>query len=442
MFVDIRNDHDNLSTSGLKGSDNFCISTGDEKMKKSVLLFTLLLLIFPIATIFASDHIIVDHRCADLTQVPSTWIDAAKTNLHIAYGHTSHGSQVTSGMSGLVTFTGGVGGPKFAWNNGGSGGALDFHDYAMGGDCGYYPQWVNNTKTYLNNPNNADVNVIIWSWCGQHAGYSQQDMITKYLAPMTQLEIDYPKVKFVYMTGHLTYSNWTNCNARNEQIRKYCIKNDKILYDFAHIESFDPDKIFYSFASDTCDYWDLGGKKVSNWAIDWQNSHVLGTDWYSCGAAHSQPLNSNQKAYAAWWLWARLAGWEGPTQSMKADTDMISATRTGEVNFNIDAGAGNSGRYYLIFGTMSGAFPGIQLPGGKAILPINWDIFTTTVYLNINKPVFQGFVGNLDTLGQAIAKLKSPVLAKYITGESMHFAYMLDKPFDFASNSVRIVIEP
>ena len=32
-------------------------------------------------------------------------------------------------------------------------------------------------------------------------------------------------------------------------------------------------------------------------------------DWYSCSSAHSQPLNANRKAYAAWWLWARLAGW-------------------------------------------------------------------------------------------------------------------------------------
>jgi len=27
--------------------------------------------------------------------------------------------------------------------------------------------------------------------------------------------------------------------------------------------------------------------------------------------AHSQPLNANLKAFAAWWLFARLAGWPG-----------------------------------------------------------------------------------------------------------------------------------
>ena len=26
---------------------------------------------------------------------------------------------------------------------------------------------------------------------------------------------------------------------------------------------------------------------------------------------HTQALNGNLKAYAAWWLWARLGGWNG-----------------------------------------------------------------------------------------------------------------------------------
>lgn len=64
----------------------------------------------------------------------------------------------------------------YEWNNGGTNGALDLHDYAMEGDVGYYPDWVNNTREHLGEPDpvtgrgtgvNADVNVIIWSWCGQ-----------------------------------------------------------------------------------------------------------------------------------------------------------------------------------------------------------------------------------------------------------------------------------
>ena len=129
------------------------------------------LLFFFIISAFAFGQLIIDHNSTDITALTESDINMAKSNLHIVYGHTSHGSQLTSGMSGLVTFAnnGGKGlslaTDIFAWNNGGSGGALDLHDYGMGGDVGYYPQWYNNTVTYLNNPDNSDVNVVMWSWC-------------------------------------------------------------------------------------------------------------------------------------------------------------------------------------------------------------------------------------------------------------------------------------
>jgi hypothetical protein len=84
----------------------------------------------------------------------------------------------------------------------------------------------------------------------------------------------------------------------------------KVLYDFADIESYDPDGTFYEFPHDNCNYYEsVSGPILGNWAIEWQDSHTEGVDWYSCTSAHSQPLNANRKAYAAWWLWARLAGW-------------------------------------------------------------------------------------------------------------------------------------
>jgi hypothetical protein len=277
-----------------------------------------------------ADPVIIDHRHTDITQIPQTAIEQAKTNLHIAYGHTSHGSQLTSGMTGLVAFAnaGGLGlslpTDIFEWNNGGNNGALDFHDQAMAGDVGYYPQWENNTRTYLDNPANADVNVIIWSWCGQASDYTEQEMIDRYLAPMAQLEQDYPDVTFVYMTGHLDGGGETgNLNQRNQQIRNFCTTNEKALYDFADIESYDPDGLINYMvldANDACAYdSDGNGSRDQNWAINWQNSHTQGLDWYSCESAHSQALNANRKAYAAWWLWATLAGWN-PSEANRAPT--------------------------------------------------------------------------------------------------------------------------
>jgi hypothetical protein len=270
----------------------------------------------------ATEDPIIDHTCIDLAAIPSKWITTAKSNLHIAYGHTSHGSQVTDGMSGLVTFKGNT----YAWNNGGTGGALDLHDYAMSGDLGNpdFTQWEVETRNYLSS--NSDVNVIIWSWCGE-VSYSTEANIATYLDLMTGLEEDFPEITFVYMTGHLDGTGLTgNLHIRNEQIRNYCRTNKKFLFDFADIESYNPDGVYFGDKkpNDGCNYdfdgdgatessgdpsMPTGGDK--NWAIDWQNSHTAGVDWYNCGSAHSQPLNANMKAYAAWHLWALLAGWDG-----------------------------------------------------------------------------------------------------------------------------------
>ncbi len=288
----------------------------DNKTRKRQVSFItfLLLLLSGWQTQVLAQGIIIDHECTDITLIPESVINQAKANLHIAYGHTSHGSQLTTGMNGLVDFANGGGlglslpNDIFEWNNGGSGGALDLHDYAMGGDCGYYPTWYDNTVDYLNNPSNSDVNVIIWSWCGQAASRTEQEMIDTYLDPMTALESLYPNVTFVYMTGHANATGDTgNLHLRNQQIRNYCITNSKVLYDFYDIECYDPDGSYFGdqYVNDNCDY--TGG----NWATEWQDTHVEGVDWYICSAAHSEPLNGNRKAYAAWWLWAILGGWQG-----------------------------------------------------------------------------------------------------------------------------------
>jgi len=268
------------------------------------------------------DDFSTDHTCTDLTAIPVEWITAAKTSLHIAYGHTSHGSQITGGMTGLVSFKG----KTYDWNNGGSSGALDLHDYAMPGDLGNpnRTQWATETRNYLTS--NSDVNVILWSWCGQVSSATETDINT-YLNLMSGLEEDFPDVKFVYMTGHLDGTGLTgNLHLRNEQIRNYCKANNKILYDFADIESYDPDGNYYGDkrATDGCNY-DYDGDGITkssgdtalpvgtdkNWAITWQENHTVNVDWYNKPVAHTQPLNGNLKAYAAWYLWARLAGWDG-----------------------------------------------------------------------------------------------------------------------------------
>lgn len=262
--------------------------------------------------------LIVDHTKTTITQIPEAAILQAKQNLRIAYGHTSHGSQLIDGMNGLVGFMNGRGYPNnlYAWNEAGSNGALRLDDNAFSSfganDLGAPNRtaWDGATRSYL--AANPTTNVIIWSWCGQVDG--SQAEIQNYLDRMNQLEADFPAVRFVYMTGHLNGGGATgNVNVRNNQIRAYCLANNKTLYDFADIESYDPDGLVHYMplnCDDACNY--TSGGQSHNWATEWQAAHVQNVDWYDCGAAHSYPLNANRKAYAAWWLWARLAGWAGP----------------------------------------------------------------------------------------------------------------------------------
>lgn len=257
-----------------------------------------------------NSSMIIDHTCCDIYAIPREEIQGAIDNLVIAYGHTSHGSQLVTGMDSLAAF---LGDGLYNYSSTGADNTLRLIDRPFGvSDLGNPDgsSWEAATRTYLDA--NPDVNVVIWSWCGQVADASES-YIDNYLSLMTGLENDYPDVDFVYMTGHLTgEAAGSNIFVRNRQIRDYCINNDRILYDFADIESYDPDGIYYAdkLTDDNCDYdSDNDGYQDANWAIEWQNSHP--GEWYQCIAAHTQPLNANLKAYAAWHLWARLGGWDG-----------------------------------------------------------------------------------------------------------------------------------
>jgi hypothetical protein len=256
----------------------------------------------------------INHWNTDLSRIPASAIERARSSLHVAYGHTSHGSQLVDGMEGLDAFMGGTG--LYTVSRSGEAGALDLRDGAFSGygadDLGNpsFTAWAAATRAYL--LANTDVNVAIWSWCGQTSWSTQGDIQTD-MDLLSGLIVDFPSVSFVFMTGHLDGTGAQgNLNLRNQQVRDYCAARNFWLFDFADIESYDPDGVEYMtrYANDGCGYDSDGdGDADANWATAWQNAHP--GEWYSCGSAHSEPLNANRKAYAAWYLWARLAGWGG-----------------------------------------------------------------------------------------------------------------------------------
>ncbi len=295
---------------------------------KTRLVFSLIFLLH-IGYGHAQNGILVDHQCRDLSKIPSSWIDSAKSTLYIAYGHTSHGSQLITGMNALQEYdTSGL----YNWSH--TGGEDELHLFEGAGyqsgymeqDCGY-EGWADETREYLDSF--PQCNVIIWSWCSQ---VNEVDLQSHYLDSMNQLESEYPGVTFVYMTGHLEGEGPEGSLFQaNQQIRDYCKDHQKILYDFADIEKYSPaaDTNYQVYGCDDgCNYDPDGTEpydRSENWAVNWINAnpdHEYTQIVGQCGSClHSERLNCVLKGIAAWHLWARIAGWNGTdTTTFIADT--------------------------------------------------------------------------------------------------------------------------
>ncbi len=278
---------------------------------------------------------------AVLRTIPEEYINKARQNLHIAYQHTSHGTQVARGLFGLPDFKPGDDQLFGITNKNPQSNKLDFNDNVLAayGEHGVDASdlsrnetaFIQATRNYLDDAANARINVIMWSWCNI-AGHDPE---INYLPGMGKLISEYGPggskigngqgqrenaVTFIFMTGHANYGgNVGDKKPKNQAdlITEYCINNKQYCLDYYAIDTHDMEGNYWEDANDDANSDSYGG----NFYKDWQEAHTKGTDWFDnrstpggeviFGAHNSQHITANRKAFAMWWILARIAGWDG-----------------------------------------------------------------------------------------------------------------------------------
>jgi hypothetical protein len=231
--------------------------------------------------------------------------------LTVAFAHTSHGSQIITGLLWLQTQD-----PRYAvavrstWDGFGlpdAQNALRLYDGNNVPDDNYItPELYWSTDEGLDNTRSVAASglfdIDMWAWCGQQ---SENDSATvqQYLDALESLQAQFTQVHFIYFTGH-TDGNYDGSRLleNNQVVRQYALENGKVLFDFADMESYDPDGNYYPNTDDSCP-----------WCQPWCDAHPE-----QCAhldqvgdCAHTHPLQCKLKAQAFWWMMARLAGWPG-----------------------------------------------------------------------------------------------------------------------------------
>ncbi len=328
-----------------------------------------------------AEAVVIDHTCTDLSAIPDIWIDEVKATMKVHYGHTSHGSQLTTGLDRLMMIS------SRSYFVSMSTSSLPMEEGAL---CIYHPSndpaaYYADTQAILGA--NPTINHSMFGWCCQATYDDWEDYLNDYLTNMQAFEAANPDVTFIYMTGNAQADGESGYNRYqfNEEIRLFCRENDKVLFDFADLDA-----------------WYNGEQHTYNHnriKVPLEHPHFNGDE-----AGHTTYESCEQKGRAVWWMMARLAGWDPDV----ADEPFIYLHANGEPEF-LGVGCDETVTVTLCMGDAGCSTPPYELwiaadtPFGwfSYVYPTGWQPdLTPTIDFDedgmidvADYPVFQGCLG-------------------------------------------------